>query len=207
MIVTWFLFFYTCNIIHEATAAFGAQSSRVFVSTPTSKFPKHKVSDRMSSPTNVLTPDMSLDDTMSMLLNNHLSGSPVVDKEFKVIGIITSFDFLQKEAFEGALLPMEGSRANVEKYVEAARKICGQRVFDVMTHDPATVRCDNSMREAALIMTEHRMHQLPVVDEDGKLVGILTSSDVMRDLLHVVQMLPEAKDNSITDDGTPGPVP
>jgi CBS domain-containing protein len=63
------------------------------------------------------------------------------------------------------------------------------------------------MREAALIMTEHRMHQLPVVDEDAKLVGILTSSDVMRDLLHVVQMLPEAKDTSITDDGTPGPVP
>lgn len=157
----------------------------------------------MSPPTNVLTPDMSVDDTMSMFLNNHLSGAPVVDKEFKVIGVVTSFDFLQKEAFEGALLPMEGSRANVEKYVEAAQKICGQRVFDVMTHDPATVRSDTSMREAAFIMTEKRTHRLPVVDEDGKLVGVLTSSDIMRDLLHVVQMLPEAKETtSSTDDET-----
>lgn len=48
------------------------------------------------------------------------------------------------------------------------------------------------MREAAAIMSEARLHRLPVVDERGTLVGVLSSAEVMKDLLHIVRNLPPA---------------
>lgn len=87
-----------------------------------------------------LSPTSSTDEAMALLLVSGLSGAPVVvdvsddDATHKIlVGVVSSFDFLQREAFEGSLLPMEGSRANVEKYVHAAQKICGQIVQDIMT--------------------------------------------------------------------------
>jgi CBS domain-containing protein len=197
----------SCLVMEGATAAFAAQGNRVFVSTPVSKYPKHKVADCMSPAQHVLTPNMSVDETMSMLLNNGLSGTTVVNDEQVVIGIVTSFDFLQKEAFEGALLSIEGTAANVERYVEAAKKICGQKVEDVMTKNPTTVTPSTPMREAAALMTAKRLHRLPVVDETGRLVGVLTSADVMRDLLHVVRNLPESKDVNTDDIASPDLTP
>jgi CBS domain-containing protein len=179
-------------------AAFGVQSSRVFVSTPVSKYPKRQVSDCMSPALPFLTPNMSVEEAMAMLLQSGLSGAPVVNEENQVIGIVTSFDFLQKEAFEGALLAIEGSAADVEMYVAAAEKICGQKVQDVMTGNPITVIPDTPMREAAALMTEMRLHRLPVVNDQGHLVGVLTSADVMRDLQHIVRNLPEARGDAVT---------
>lgn len=116
--------------------------------------------------------------------------------------MVTSFDFLQKEAFNGALLAMEGTAANVAKYVEAAKKICGQQVMDVMTKNPITISPDTPMRDAAALMTEMRLHRLPVVHE-GRLVGVLTSADVMRDLQHIFLNLPESKDGEANAEQTP----
>jgi CBS domain-containing protein len=115
---------------------FSTESARrVFVSTPVSKFPRRLVGDCMTGLDDVtaIAPMTSTDEAMATLLVSGLSGAPVVDRHKKLVGVVSSFDFLQKEAFEGALLPMEGSRANVARYVQAAQKICGQVVADIMT--------------------------------------------------------------------------
>jgi CBS domain-containing protein len=153
----------------------------------------------MSPAKHVLSPDMSVDETMSMLLHTGLDGAPVVDDNQELVGVVSSFDFLQKEAFEGALLPMDGSVETVEKYVGAARKICGQKVEDVMTCHPATISQRSSMRDAAATMAELKLHRLPVVNDAGKLVGVLTAADVMKDLLHIVRNLPPANEEEEND--------
>jgi hypothetical protein len=131
------LFSHWLSIFHNEVDGFSAESGsrRVFVSTPVSRFPKRSVADCMTGLEDVtaLAPMMSTDEAMATLLVSGLSGAPVVDRDRKLVGVVSSFDFLQKEAFEGALLPMEGSRANVAKYVQAAQKICGQVVSDIMT--------------------------------------------------------------------------
>jgi CBS domain len=111
------------------------RARRVFVSTPVSKFPRRLVGDCMTGLNDVtaIAPMTSTDEAMATLLVSGLSGAPVVDRHKKLVGVVSSFDFLQKEAFEGSLLPMEGSRANVARYVQAAQKICGQVVEDIMT--------------------------------------------------------------------------
>jgi CBS domain-containing protein len=62
------------------------------------------------------------------------------------------------------------------------------------------------MREAAAIMSELKLHRLPVVDDRGTLVGVLSSADVMRDLLHIVRNLPPAvaDDDDDADAATAG---
>jgi CBS domain-containing protein len=152
-----------------------------------------------------LDPEASVDEAMSLLFNYGVHGAPVVTNDLKLVGMVSTFDFLWEEAFEGSLLPMQGSAENIEKYISAAKKICGKRVEDVMVTELWEVTPKTTMRTAAAIMTEQRIHHLPVVDEEGRLVGILSSGDVMKDLLHIVNYLPAGKDDEAdkSTDGKP----
>lgn len=170
-----------------------SSSNRVFVSTPVSKHPKRTVQDCMTPANHVLRPEMSVDETMNLLLQYGLSGAPVVNENQNVVGIVTTHDLIQREAYEGALLPMDGTAETIQSYVDCAQKICGTQVRDVMTTNPITVPSQTPMRVAALTLMERKLHRLPVIDEvTGKLMGVLTSEDVMRDLLYIVRNLPEA---------------
>jgi CBS domain-containing protein len=151
----------------------------------------------------------TVDEAIVKLLKYSYSGAPVVDDLGNLVGVVSAFDFLQKEA-GGALLPMEGASATIEHFVEAARKIVATEVQDLMSPHPTTVTPQVSMREAASIMTQERMHRLPVVDANGKLVGMLSSSDVMKDVLGTVRAaLPEsiidAASSSATTDNNLAP--
>ena len=177
-------------------------AKRVFVSTP-SKPNARKVSDCMSTILHTLSPTMSVDEGISQLLKYGYSGAPVVDEQTQeLIGMVSAFDFLQKEA-GGALLPMEGTIKDIEVYVDAAKRIVATTVNDLMTSNRiVTVSPTDTMRDAALLMQKERLHRLPVVDTTtGKLVGMLSSSDVMLDVLTKVQMaLPERSHSIARDD-------
>jgi CBS domain-containing protein len=180
------------------------QQQRVFVSTPVSvkKFPSSRyVSDWMDPIRFVLTPDMSVDETLTMFVRFDLTAAPVVDTATKknVVGMISSYDFLQKEAFGGSLLSMGGSQEMVERYVDIANKICGQKVEHVMTVKPITVLTTTPMRLAAAIMSENRIQHLPVINTDGILVGMITSAHIMKDLVNVFSLLPPGTDDPLID--------
>jgi CBS-domain-containing membrane protein len=108
--------------------------------------------------------------------------------------------FLWEEAFEGSLVPLDphngDTAAHMLAYAHAARKICARTVADVMSDEALyTVTPATTMKHAAELMTRTRLHHLPVVDgTSNTLVGILTSTDVMKDMLHIVRHLPEAMD-------------
>jgi len=165
--------------------------SRVFVGTPAKSY-KRCVSDCMTPRPFTLKTTDSVDDAIASLLRLGISGAPVVDGSGKLVGVISTSDFLHKE-LGGALLPMEGSSETVMGYLEAAQKIIGQRVGDMMTKNPVTINPGASMKEAAKIMAECKLHRVIVMDDNGELVGILSRSDVMRDVLTTVRgALPEA---------------
>jgi CBS domain-containing protein len=210
------------------TNAFSASSNkRVFVGTPVSNYPKHLgtkrklvsvwhysqrvsysillsniVEDRMTTNPKCLHPDTSVDEAIVTLMGWGVTGAPIVDinTSRKLLGVVSSYDFLQKEAFEGALLPMEGSEQNVQTYANAAARICGQSCRDIMTTNPRTVSPKDTMRVAAELMSRERLHHLPVVDKEGNILGILTPADVMMDLVHVVRNLPPAQEEEEEND-------
>ena len=141
-----------------------------------------------------LSPTQSVQDAMATLYANAITGAPVVNANMEVVGVVSNYDFLWEEAFEGSLLPLEAedSAEHLRAYAAAARKICAHTVQEVMSDlEVVTVTPQTTMRHAAELMTKTKLHHLPVVDaQSNKLVGILTSSDVMKDLLHIVRNLP-----------------
>lgn len=178
-------------------SAFSVGSSRVFVGTPVNQN-RRLVSDCMTPLDRLctLTTDATVAEAVHMLLDINVSGAPVIDKSSgKLLGVVSNQDFLQQEAGEGALLPFEGTIENVQSYLKKAKKICAASVGDLMTSDPITLDSKATMRDAATIMARENLHRIPIVD-DGRLVGMLTSSDVMLDMVRVVKNLPPASDGS-----------
>lgn len=92
---------------------------------------------------------------------------------------------------------MEGSAEQVEGYVDAAKRICAQSVSDIMTSNPRYISAEETMRSAAALMSSEKLHRLPVVDATGKVVGIITASDVMQDMLHLVRNLPASTNDGV----------
>ena len=118
------------------STAFAFSGGRIFVSTP-SKSPSRLVSDCMTPNPKTLNERDSVDEAISKLLKYSYSGAPVVDDLGNLVGVVSAFDFLEKEA-GGALLPMEGTTAEIEHFVEAARRIVATQVQDLMSSHPIT---------------------------------------------------------------------
>lgn len=192
------LVFMTNNMnVMNVAAAFTAKN-RVFVGTP-AQVGRRLVKDCMSPKLTTLTTSTPLDDAIGILLEQGISGAPVVadrdggeEGECRIVGLVSSFDFLQKEAGEGILLPIMESSSTMEGYMDAAKKICARSVGDIMTTNVITIESNESMRKAASMMAQHKLHRLPVTD-NGNLVGMLTLSDILRDVHRVTKNLPPAR--------------
>jgi CBS domain-containing protein len=108
------------------------------------------------------------DEVMGLERFRHM---PVVDEEGTLVGIVS-----QRDLFRGALARALGYGQHAQD-----RLIAQLLVKEVMTNDPVSVAPDASVDQAAQSMLEHKVGCLPVV-EDGRLVGILTESDLLRHL-------------------------
>lgn len=127
------------------------------------------VRDWMTREVITITPDVSLAETHEIMTNKRIRRLPVVDHG-KIVGIITLGDV------RGA----EPSRASSLSIWEMNNLLANLPVAEIMTRNPATIRQDKSIAEAASMMLEHKFSGLPVVDDANRLVGIITESDIFR---------------------------
>jgi CBS domain-containing protein len=111
----------------------------------------------------------------AMLHYQRVSAFPVVDEDNKVIGIVSETDLLAKEALEGTVpqtlqsLPRQRERSRVS----------GLTAGELMSRPPVTIGPDAPVRHAARLMYNKQVKRLPVVDDDGTLIGIVSRSDVL----------------------------
>lgn len=177
--------------------------NRIFVSTP-SQTKQCLVKDCMTAKPVCLKTTDTVDEAIVKLLHFGFNGAPVVDPvSHNLVGIISAFDVLAKEE-GGTLLPFiqDGDPQDMHDTATAARKICAKTVEDLMSTDPLTISPSTTIKTAAEIMTRDRCHRLCVVDDEGSLIGILATSDIMRHVLKIAQQaLPEGVDlGSIEED-------
>lgn len=135
-----------------------------------------------------VTTDTSVKDLARVLLNNNISGVPVLDKEGKVCGIATESDliFQNKRVHVPPFITILDSFLfldNPEKMEQELKKIAGATVLDIFTDEVVTIKPDTPLDEIATLMTEKKIHTLPVLSEEGEMVGVVGKKDIIRTIL------------------------
>ncbi|MER5600828.1 CBS domain-containing protein [Streptomyces sp. NPDC002265] len=126
--------------------------------------------------------DTPFKEVAGLLEEHRISGLPVIDEDRKVIGVISETDLVLRQAREPETA---GVRARCRRLLSArarraAAKSRATTAGGVMSRPAVTVCADATVAEAARLMTEHRVERLPVVDEAGVLVGIVTRRDLLQ---------------------------
>jgi CBS domain-containing protein len=151
-----------------------------------------KVRDVMNVMPVTVQAEAPVSEAARLLRKNKISGMPVLDGE-KLVGVVSESDLLRLlsvEEDEGGLwLPSPFEILEVpfrdlvkwEKMHVAIDEIPNKKVMHVMSRNLHEVSPNDSIEEAAGIMTRHRINRLPVV-ENGRLVGIVTRGDIISGL-------------------------
>ena len=126
-------------------------------------------------------------DVAKVLFVNDFNGAPVADKDNKLVGLITEYDFIEKGSplyFSpmGKLLEeltlFKEDESEIEKKI---KEIISSKAEDIMNKEPLTLSPDNTLAEAAdLFVGHHRVNPVPVVDKDNKVVGIISRYDLIK---------------------------
>lgn len=127
------------------------------------------VKDWMTQGPQTVRPETSAVEAYERMRDYRVHRLPVVDAAGRLVGIVTRSDIEGRGAFQHT----------DAGWHEGRFALAGTLVSEVMTAGPITVAPDSSMRKAAALMLDHHLSGLPVV-EDGKLVGIITETDVFR---------------------------
>jgi CBS domain-containing protein len=122
----------------------------------------------------------------ALLADRAIGAAPVVDADDKVVGLLRDEDLIVSEAnlhaptwfnFLGAEFPLPGAQRRFEG--ELRRMVAGT-VQELMTTHFETCRPDDTLGDVAARMHDRDVTHMPVVDDDGRLVGIVARGDLVR---------------------------
>jgi len=140
--------------------------------------------DIMTTPAVTVTPDVTVKDLVALFRDRRVGGVPVVDADGMLVGIVTEGDLMAMDAdvemphyFE--LFDSIIYLGSQKKFKEQLKKAAAATVADLMTPAPLTVKPDDPARAAATLMSRHGFDRVPV-EEDGKVVGIISRHDIMK---------------------------
>jgi CBS domain-containing protein len=131
-------------------------------------------------------PDIPVEDIIRLLAETELPGLPVVDDEGRCVGIVTEADLVIADEQGDLHLPhyiqLFGGIVFLESlrhFEERLRKAFAATAADMMTPNPTSVGPDVDAAEAARIISESGHNRLPVVEDGGRLVGVVSRADVL----------------------------
>jgi CBS domain-containing protein len=143
---------------------------------------------------NVITvrPDSSIVDAAKLMLERHVSGLPVLDKDGALVGIVSEGDFLRRSEIDTQrkrprwlqYLMSPGRAAN--EFVHQS----GRKVEEIMARDPVTVTEDAQLEELVALMEKHDIKRLPVMQND-RLVGIVTRANLLQAVASLARDVPD----------------
>ena len=150
-----------------------------------------KIKDVMTEDVTTFSPDASVYDCAKILRENRISGAPVVDDDGGVVGILSETDIIKiiesKDVKINLILPSPldvlelpvRMKLGLDEVMKNAKKAASSRAEDVMTKKVMTILPEEDISGATKIMAERNINRLPVIDEKGKLVGIVTRGDII----------------------------
>jgi CBS domain-containing protein len=152
--------------------------------------PDLTVADVMTRDVAQARPDTPMGEIVTLLIDRALRALPVVDAERQVVGMITDGDLLTRGALDLSVelqraLPLPERAAHVATLADHPH-----RAADVMIRDPVTLPAHTPLAQAAAIMVDRDLKRLPVVDEQGRLVGMVSRSDLLKTIAEGLRQRP-----------------
>lgn len=136
------------------------------------------VSKTMTRKVITISPDADLFEAQDRMAKNNIRHLPVVIEDNKLVGIVTDRDI--RSTMPSSLFK------ELECTLEEKNSICQLKVKDIMTPDPMSISLLDTIQDAMLLIQGERIGALPVVDEDGKLKGIISIRDLLRAFINVM---------------------
>ena len=137
----------------------------------------YEVRDVMTADPVTVTPAAPIKDLADILVKQRIGALPVLTPDGRPVGLVTEADLLRKEQLRR---DPDGQHSMHLTY-RARRDIAtAETAGELMTRQPATVRADATVAEAARLMGRHQVRCLLVVDEGGKLLGVVSAQDLLR---------------------------
>lgn len=142
--------------------------------------------------TDVMTPNpisvtstTPLNTAVKLIADHHISGMPVIDGDHQLVGVISESDLMWQETGANPppyimVLDSVIYLENPATFEKELHKALGQLVGDVMTKSVITIQADASLQAAAKLLHRRNIHRLIVVNNEQKVVGILTRGDIIR---------------------------
>jgi CBS domain-containing protein len=140
-----------------------------------------RVADVMTTEVFTVTPETSLKEVAELLTALGISGAPVVDEEQHVVGVVSEADILAKERRRPS---PDALHRIMHRPVPPSAKQTARTAGEAMTAPAVTVTGSRRLDVAAALMLDRQVNRLPVVDEHGTLVGIVTRADLVRAFVH-----------------------
>ncbi|HYA28507.1 MAG TPA: CBS domain-containing protein [Acidobacteriota bacterium] len=155
------------GIIHSGEDATGKTTEPTLVVGPT------EVADVMTAKVVALSPHHSFSDVANLMNDRYFRHCVVVDARGLLVGVISDRDILR------ALARNPNSRS--------------KSLEQIMTHNPVTVRRNTPIADAVGKILSRRINCLPVVEEDGSVCGIVTSTDLLKSYQNLLDMMHKAR--------------
>ena len=147
-----------------------------------------QVKDIMTSPVVSIEPDTGIVQAVRIMLQRHISGLPVVDKDGRLVGVVTEGDLLRRaETGTERKRPrwlefLLGPGHLAEEYTRAH----GRKVSEIMTADPVTATEDTPLEEIVKLMEKRRIKRVPIMRGET-VVGIVSRANLLHALAGVVR--------------------
>ena len=146
-----------------------------------------------------VSPDASILEAVRLMLQNRISGLPVVDRQGTLVGVVTEGDFLRRTETGTQrkrarwIEFLVGPGQSADEYVHSH----GRKVADVMTPTPITITEDTRLDDIVGLMEQRGIKRLPVVRQ-GRVVGIVSRANLLHALASVVGELPASAPTDVT---------
>ena len=145
-----------------------------------------QVKDIMTKKVISVKPETRINEAADFLSKYNLTGLPVIDKENKLVGIISEADFMTQDhhlhlpSYIQTLQAFKPWERSDEKLKKEIQKLSLVKVSEIMNRQVVTTSLETDLKDLAALFSEKRVNPIPVTDKKNHLLGIVSRSDIVR---------------------------
>ena len=146
-----------------------------------------KIDEIMKKDVYTVNDDATIKEVLQVLVDKKISGVPIVNKNYQVVGFISDGDIMKFIAKQNPRIIDMTSFITVwydtESFEKKLHDLMDLNVMELATTKIVSVETDYDVDEAAKVLGEKKIKKVPVVDDEGKLVGVISRSEILRYVL------------------------